>query len=117
MNISWMPTLLKRNSLQKLVIKQESIDTVSGGRIKQCGGCKKDNNSGMIFFRLKIKDLGESRTNPTEANKKLQSKLLTKRVARTKEGCQYVNATSNFHANPNLKVIDEGFLTTSTVKF
>ena len=43
MNISWMPNVLKKRLAGKGAgdIVKESIDTVSGGKIKQCGGCKK----------------------------------------------------------------------------
>ena len=43
MDISWMPKHMQKKFAGKGLgdIVKESIDTVSGGRIKQCGGCKK----------------------------------------------------------------------------
>ena len=74
MNISWMPNVLKKRLAGKGAgdIVKESIDTVSGGRIKQCGGCKKRQQllNDLLSFEDK-KTLERAAQIQAEANKKI----------------------------------------------
>ena len=74
MNISWMPNVLKKRLAGKGAgdIVKESIDTVSGGQIKQCGGCQKRQQllNDLLSFEDK-KTLERAAQIQAEANKKI----------------------------------------------
>ena len=61
MDISWMPKNMQKKFAGKGLgdIVKESIDTVSGGRIKQCGGCKKRQE--LLNKMLKFDDVIEDK--------------------------------------------------------
>ena len=59
MDVSWMPKHLQKKFAGKGLgdIVKESIDTISAGKIKQCGGCKK--RQALLNKMLKFDDVIE----------------------------------------------------------
>ena len=114
MNISWMPNFVKKKLIGKGAgdLVKESIDTVSGGRIKQCGGCKKRQQllNDLLSFEDK-KTLERAAQIQAEANKKIAEQTADKKeLPEQKKVVSTSTPPSNpFYANPNLKVIDEEF--------
>lgn len=114
MNISWMPNFIKKKLIGKGAgdLVKESIDTVSGGRIKQCGGCKRRQQllNDLLSFEDK-KTLERAAQIQAEANKKIAEQTSDKKELPEKK--KVVSASTppskSFYENPNLKVIDEEF--------
>ena len=120
MNISWMPNILKKKLIGKGAgdLVKESIDTVSGGRIKQCGGCKKRQQllNDLLSFEDK-KTLERAAQIQAEANKKIaeqtaDTKDLTEKSELLKKSkvVDHTKPTTNpFYANQNIKILEGDF--------
>ena len=114
MNISWMPNFVKKKLIGKGAgdLVKESIDTVSGGRIKQCGACKKRQQllNDLLSFEDK-KTLERAAQIQAEANKKIAEQTPDKKeLPEQRKGVNASTPPSKpFYENPNLKVIDEEF--------
>tara|TARA_R100000234_G_scaffold87897_1_gene56410 strand:+ start:800 stop:1291 length:492 start_codon:yes stop_codon:yes gene_type:complete len=114
MNISWMPNVLKKRLAGKGAgdLVKESIDTVSGGKIKQCGACKKRQQllNDLLSFEDK-KTLERAAQIQAEAQKKLAEQTSdNKELSENPKVSEAKKPSSNpFYANPNIKVIDGEF--------
>lgn len=114
MNISWMPNFVKKKLIGKGAgdLVKESIDTVSGGRIKQCGGCKKRQQllNDLLSFEDK-KTLERAAQIQAEANKKIAEQTSDKKeLPENKKVVSASTPPSNpFYKNPKLKVVEEEF--------
>ena len=114
MNISWMPNFVKKKLIGKGAgdLVKESIDTVSGGRIKQCGACKKRQQllNDLLSFEDK-KTLERAAQIQAEANKKIAEQTSDKKELpeQKKVVSTSTQPSKHFYENPNLKVIDEEF--------
>lgn len=114
MNISWMPNFVKKKLIGKGAgdLVKESIDTVSGGRIKQCGGCKKRQQllNDLLSFEDK-KTLERAAQIQAEANKKIAEQTSDKKeLPEQKKAVDASKPSSNpFYKNPNIKVVEGEF--------
>jgi len=115
MNISWMPDIIKKKLIGKGAgdLVKHSIDTVSGGKIKQCGGCKKRQQllNDFLSFEDK-KTLEKAAQIQAEANKKIaeQTPSENKELPVKSKVVDASKPSSNpFYKNPNIKVIEEEF--------
>ena len=84
MDISWMPKNMQKKFAGKGLgdIVKESIDTVSGGRIKQCGGCKK--RQALLNKMLKFDDVIEEELETEGIDKEDCLPCAKKRIAAMK---------------------------------
>jgi hypothetical protein len=114
MNISWMPNFVKKKLIGKGAgdLVKESIDTVSGGRIKQCGGCKRRQQllNDLLSFEDK-KTLERAAQIQAEAQRKLADQSSDdKELSENPKVSEAKKPSSNpFYKNPNLKVIEGEF--------
>ena len=114
MNISWMPNFIKKKLIGKGAgyLVKESIDTVSGGRIKQCGGCKRRQQllNDLLSFEDK-KTLERAAQIQAEAQRKLADQSSDdKELSENPKVSEAKKPSSNpFYKNPNLKVIEGEF--------
>jgi len=114
MNISWMPNFVKKKLIGKGAgdLVKESIDTVSGGRIKQCGGCKKRQQllNDLLSFEDK-KTLQRAAQIQAEAQKKLAEQTSDKKESPEKPKVTDTKnpPTNPFYKNPNIKVVEGEF--------
>ena len=114
MNISWMPNVLKKRLAGKGAgdLVKESIDTVSGGKIKQCGGCKRRQQllNDLLSFEDK-KTLERAAQIQAEAQRKLADQSSDdKELSGNPKVSEAKKPSSNpFYKNPNLKVIEGEF--------
>ena len=71
MDISWMPKKLQKKFEGKGLgdIVKESIDTVSAGKIKQCGACKKRQERMNNWMQFEKKNPVEETSEPKKKGK------------------------------------------------